>query len=215
MDTKINTERLIELYENGESLYALANMFGTYPMTVKRILERNNILLRHDKREKGVLKIEKGEELITWAKAQGRLVTKTELAKIAGTKRLSPSYFKKYPELGQYVYTHKQNELHEYHEKLYNWLKNNHILYKPNDKTKFRGVTVDALLLGEYNEEVALQISIKPSCISKQKHKDNLLKKSLCAEKTKTHLIFLSKDDFEDLDCIKGLLDGLKYSKER
>ena len=28
-------------------------------------------------------------------------------------------------------------------------------------------------------------------------------------------MLFLKEEHFEDLDCIKGLLDSLKYAKER
>ena len=113
-------EKMITKYNNGDSLNSIAKDFHTYPTTIKRILERHDVELRHDERKEGRLYVKDGEKLIEWAKAQKRLVTKAELAKVAGTKRLSPSYFIKYPELGQYVVTHEQNELQEYSQKLYN-----------------------------------------------------------------------------------------------
>ena len=60
-------------------------------------------------RRSGEPYVQNGEKLIEWAKAQGRLVTKAELAEVIGTKRLSPSYFIKYPELSKYVVIHIQN----------------------------------------------------------------------------------------------------------
>ena len=114
MELKINTEAIIEAYNNGESFNSIAKACGTYPITIRRILEKNGIELRHDSAKKGSIYVKDGEKLIAWAKAQGRLVTKAELAKIAGTKKLSPSYFIKYPELGQYIQSNNQKETRYY-----------------------------------------------------------------------------------------------------
>ena len=46
MKAKIEPQGIIEAYENGQSLNAIARAFGTYPTTVRRILERNDIELR-------------------------------------------------------------------------------------------------------------------------------------------------------------------------
>lgn len=206
---KINTQAIIDAYNSGQSMNAISKEFNTYPTSIKRILERNGIELRHDGIEKGSLIVKDGEKLIKWAKAQGRPVTKAELAKIAGTKRLSPSYFIKYPELGEYIETRGQNELQGYINKLYKWLKANNIQYKPYDRTRLK-VSIDALLLGEY-KDIALQISIKPSCVSNKKHKDkmdNILVRSI---KNGLYVIFLDKLQFEEgLDSLKTKLDSLK-----
>ena len=94
---KIDNQVIIDAYNNGESMNAIARAFGTYPTTVKRVLEKNNVELRHDAATKGTVFVKDGEKLIEWAKAQGRPVTKAELAAVIGRKRLSPSYFLKIP----------------------------------------------------------------------------------------------------------------------
>lgn len=207
-ELKINTEELIKAYENGQSLNSLASAFGTYATTVKRILIKNNIELRHDVKRKGSLYVKNGKKLIEWAKAQGRLVTKEELAKIAGTKKLSPSYFIKYPELGQYVVTREQNDLQEYSQKLYNWLQKNNIPYKPNDRTKLK-VSVTALLLNEY-EGLALQIGIKPKCVSKIKHNADTRLKLRRSVEHGVFIIWLNEEHFDDLDSVMGLINAFK-----
>ena len=205
---KIETNAIIEAYENGQSINSIAKAFGTYPTSIRRILERNKIELRHDSRKKGELYVQDGEKLLEWAKAQGRLVTKAELADVIGKSRLSPSYFVKYPELGQYVETRTQKSLEIYINKLYNWLKENNIPYKPNDRTAL-GVSVDALLLGEYSN-LAIQIIEKATSVSKKKHEKSMNQKIEKAEEAGIKLICLNKDHFKDLDKIKTLLDELK-----
>ena len=206
---KIETSAIIEAYKKGQSINSIANTFGTYPTSVRRILERNNIELRHDSRKKGELYVQNGEKLLEWAKTQGRLVTKAELADVIGKSRLSPSYFIKYPELGQYVETRTQKSLKAYVNRLYDWLKKNNIPYKPNDRTTLEGVSVDALLLGEYSN-LAIHISEKATYVSKKKHEENIKQKMERAEKAGIRIIFLNKDHFKDLDKIKTLLDELK-----
>lgn len=169
---KIDTKAVIDAYNNGESMNAIAKAFGTYPITIKRLLEKNKVELRHDVRQKGALVLEDGEKLIEWAKAQGRLVTKQELAEAFGKSKISPSYFIKYPELGQYIKPRGQNELQNYADILYNWLKENHIPYKPNDRTKLN-LSIDALLLGDY-AGFAIQIAIKPLYVSNKKYKNRM-----------------------------------------
>ncbi len=205
---KIDYEAIIEAYNNGESMNSIARAFGTYATSVKRILEKHDVELRHDDKKEGSLYVKDGEKLIEWAKAQGRLVTKAELAAVVGRKKLSPSYFIKYPELGQYVTTREQKELQEYSQKLYSWLKENNISYKPNDRTKL-GVSVTALLLGEYSN-LAIEIFIKPTYISKKKHEENMKLRMSRAKEVDMTVIFLSEEHFADLDSIKGLLDSLK-----
>ena len=206
---KIETSAIIEAYKKGQSINSIANTFGTYPTSVRRILERNDIELRHDSRKKGELYVQNGEKLLEWAKAQGRLVTKSELADVIGKSRLSPSYFIKYPELGQYVETRTQKSLKAYVNKLYDWLKKNNIPYKPNDRTTLEGVSVDALLLGEYSN-LAIHISERATYVSKKKHEENIKQKMERAEKAGIRIIFLNKDHFENLDDVKLLLDSLK-----
>lgn len=206
---KIETSAIIEAYEKGQSINSIARAFDTYPTSVRRILERNNVKLRHDSRKKGELYVQDGEKLLEWAKAQGRLVTKAELAAIIGKSKLSPSYFIKYPELGQYVETRTQKSLEIYINQLYNWLKENNIPYKPNDRTVLEGLSLDALLLGEYSN-LALQISERATYVSKKKHEENIKQKLERAEKAGIRIIFLSKEHFENLDEVKLLLDSLK-----
>lgn len=205
---KVDYEAIIEAYNNGESMNSIARAFGTYATSVKRILEKHDVELRHDDKKEGSLYVKDGEKLIEWAKAQGRLVTKAELAAVVGRKKLSPSYFIKYPELGQYVTTREQKELQEYSQKLYSWLKENDISYKPNDRTKL-GVSVTALLLGEYSN-LAIEIFIKPTYISKKKHEENMNLRMSRAKEVGMTVVFLSEEHFADLDSIKGLLDSLK-----
>ena len=206
---KIEASAIIEAYENGQSINSIAKIFGTYPTSIKRVLERNNVKLRHDSRKKGELYVQDGEKLLEWAKAQGRLVTRTELAAVIGKTKLSPSYFIKYPELGQYVETRTQKSLKAYVNKLYDWLKKNNIPYKPNDRTILEGVSVDALLLGEYSN-LAIHISERATYVSKKKHEENIKQKMERAEKAGIRIIFLNKDHFENLDDVKLLLDSLK-----
>ena len=213
MSTKIEPKEIIRAYQDGQSLHSIARAFGTYPTTVKRILIRNNIELRSTS-TRGELLVNDGEKLIEWAKAQGRLVSKAELAKVAGTKRLSPSYFIKYPELGQYVQSYEQKELLKYTEQLFKWLKDNNILYKPNDKTALEGISVQALLLGEY-EGMIIVLDIKPYSMSQKRYNEIIRRRLVKANEKGLIVLFLKEEHFEDLDSIKELLDSLKYSKER
>ena len=206
---KIETSAVIEAYEQGQSINSIAKAFNSYPTSIRRILKRNDVKLRHDSRKKGELYVQDGEKLLEWARAQGRLVTKTELATVIGKSRLSPSYFIKYPELGQYVETRTQKSLEIYINKLYNWLKENNIPYKPNDRTVLEGLSLDALLLGEYSN-LALQISERATYVSKRKHEESIKQKLERAEKAGIKIIFLNKEHFENLDKIKSLLDSLK-----
>lgn len=205
---KIDNQAIIDAYKNGQSLNAIARAFGTYATTVKRVLEKNDVELRHDAVTKGAIIVQNGEKLIEWAKSQGRPVTKSELAKVLGKKRLTPSYFIKYPELGKYVVRREQKDIEKYTEKLYQWLNDNHIQYKPNDRTKLK-VSVDALLLGEYSG-LAIQIQEKPTCISTKKFEERIKLKMRRAKEADIVIVFLNKEHFEDLDGIKGLLDSLK-----
>lgn len=206
---KIDYEAIIKAYNEGESMNSIARAFGTYTTTIKRILEKHNVELRHDTRVEGELYVKDGDKLIEWAKAQGRPVTKAELAKVIDRKKLSPSYFIKYPELGQYVQTRTQKSLESYINKLYSWLRENNISYKPNDRTVLGGLSIDALLLGEYSN-LALQISERATYVSKKKHEENIKQKLERAEKAGIRIIFLSKEHFENLDEVKLLLDSLK-----
>ena len=205
---KIDNQAIIDAYKNGQSLNAIARAFGTYATTVRRVLEKNGIELRHDIVTKGTIIVQDGEKLIEWAKSQGRPVTKSELAKVLGKKRLTPSYFIKYPELGRYVVRREQKDIEKYTEKLYQWLNDNHIQYKPNDRTKLK-VSVDALLLGEYSG-LAIQIQEKPTCISTKEFEERIKLKMRRAKEADIVIVFLNKEHFEDLDGIKGLLDSLK-----
>lgn len=205
---KIDYEAVIKAYDDGQSLNSIAKAFGTYPTSIKRILERQGISLRHDVKKEGELYVKDGEKLIEWAKKQGRLVTKAELAKQLGKTKLSPSYFIKYPELGKYVVRREQKELREYSQKLYEWLESNNISYKPNDRTKL-GVSVSALLLEDYSG-LAIQIQEKPSCVSNRKYEEDTKLKMRRAKEAGIVIVFLNKEHFEDLDSIKGLLDSLK-----
>lgn len=206
---KIDNQAIIDAYKNGQSLNSIARVFGTYATTVRRILEKNGIKLRHDIVTKGTIIVQDGEKLIEWAKSQGRLVTKSELAKVLGKKRLTPSYFIKYPELGKYIVHREQKDIKKYTEKLYQWLENNNIQYKPNDRTMLRGVSVDALLLGEYSG-LAIEIQEKPKCVSTKVFEERIKLKIRKAKEADIVIVFLNEEHFENLDSIKGLLDSLK-----
>lgn len=205
---ELKKNEIIQAYKGGESLNSIAKRFHTYATSIKRILNRNNVELRHDVKREGTLYVKDGEKLIEWAKAQGRLVTREELARIVGTKRLSPSYFVKYPELGEYVKLDNQIELQEYYNKLYKWLKDNNIPYKPNDRTKLK-VSVDALLLEEYSN-IAICIAEKSRCISKNRYNERKELKIKRAKEAGVTIIFLNKEHFENLDELKKLLNDLK-----
>lgn len=205
---KVSYETIVKAYKEGESINSIANAFGLYATTVRRILIKQNIELRHDVIRKGQLQVRDGEKLIEWAKAQGRLVTKAELAAVIGRKKLSPSYFIKYPELGQYVVTRGYDELTELNEKLYNWLKENNIPYKPDDRTKL-GVSVSALLLDDY-ANIALQIAERPKCVSNENHNKKMTIKANRAKDVGITVVFLNKEHFENLDDIKLIIDDLK-----
>lgn len=206
---KETIQKMIDEYNKGLSMNEIARNHNTYPTSVRRILKQNGVELRHDAVRKGSLIVQDGEKLIEWAKSQGRLVSRKELAKVLGKKRLSPSYFIKYPELGQYVITHEQKDVLEYSEKLYKWLKENNIPYKPNDRTKL-GLSVNALLLGEYTG-IAIDIFIKPVYVSKRKHEEDTKSKMSKAKENDITIIFLNEEHFKNLDEIKGLLDSLKH----
>ena len=206
---KETIQKMIDEYNKGLSMNEIARNHNTYPTSVRRILKQNGVELRHDAVRKGSLIVQDGEKLIEWAKSQGRLVSRKELAKVLGKKRLSPSYFIKYPELGQYVITHEQKDVLEYSEKLYKWLKENNIPYKPNDRTKL-GLSVNALLLGEYTG-IAIDIFIKPVYVSKRKHEEDTKSKMRKAKENDITIIFLNEEHFKNLDEIKGILDSLKH----
>lgn len=205
---KLNEEIIINDYNKGKSLTSIAKNLHSYPTSIKRVLERNGVTLRHDVRKAGELYVKDGKKLIEWAKSQKRLVTRTELARVIGRSRLSPSYFEKYPELGQYVITQEPTELQEYSQKLYDWLQKKGIQYKPNDRTKLK-VGVTALLLGEY-EGLALQIHIKPKYVSKRNYNEAVRTKVRRASKNGVFIIWLNKEHFEDLDSVVSLLDAFK-----
>lgn len=215
MNEKIELQEMIEAYKNGKSLNAIAHSFGTYPTTIKRILERNNVELRHDAPVKGShVVLNDGEKLIEWAKAQGRLVTRRELAKVAGKTRLSSSYFQKYPELGRYIVSYDQQDIKKYIEQLFAWLQKNNISYAPSDRSALGGIPVQAKLLGEY-EGIVIVVDIKAHTLSNIQYKEMINKRLKKAKEKGVALLFLRKEHFKDLDCVKDLLDGLKYSKEK
>lgn len=215
MKAKIEPQGIIEAYENGQSLNAIARTFGTYPTTVRRILERNDIELRHDIDEKGSHnKLKDGEKLIEWAKTQGRLVTRKELAEVIGKTRLSPGYFQKYPELGQYVASYEQKDIQKYTDQLFTWLQENEISYSPNDRSALEGIPVQAKLLEKY-DGIVISIDIKSTSISNARYKEMVRRRLKKANEKGLIILFLKEEHFEDLDCIKGLLDSLKYVRER
>lgn len=206
---KVDELKVIEAYKKGLTMNAVARDFHTYPTTVKRILAKYDVPVRYDGPKKGVLSVKNGKELIEWAKAQGRPVTKAELAKLLGKARLNPSYFTKYPELGKYVVSDERKEFHEYYEKLYKWLEIRNIPYKRNDRTKLN-VAVDVLLLGEYSN-IAIEIVERPKYLSNKAHNERLLKKTYKADTVGVKLVKLTKKHFEeDLVGLEELLNSLK-----
>ena len=111
---EINKAKLAEEYLNGKSFHELAREYGTYPTTIRRWLTDVGTVLRHDRSEKDTPYVQNGEKLIEWAKAQGRLVTKQELAAYLGKARLSPSYFIKYCIHARYIlnYSSAHRQMH-------------------------------------------------------------------------------------------------------
>lgn len=205
---QLDIEDIINSYKKGESMNSIGIKYGVQATIIRRILIKYNVPLRHDTRNRYSLVVKDGEQLIEWAKAQGRLVTRSELAAKVGTKRLSPSYFVKYPELGQYVKTREQQNIREYSKQLYKWLKKNNIPYKPNDRTQLH-VMVTALLLGDY-KRIAIQIIKQPKNMSKYDYENFKNLKKERAKETRTKLIFLTEKDFEHLDTLKETLDNIK-----
>lgn len=205
---KLSNQEIIDLYSKGKSMNSIAELADTYPTTIQRILQKHDITLRHDKRQKGKYYVEDGQELIEWAKAQGKLLTKAELAAHLGKTRLSSSYFMKYPELGNYIKTHEQKSNTEYITQLHTWLQQNNIFYKPNDKYTI-GVMVDVILLGEYSN-IAIQIDERPYYVSKPRHEEMMKTKLNRATEKGVAILFLNKEHFECLDDIKPLLDAFK-----
>ena len=206
-----NKEAIINAYNNGQSMNAIANTYNTYPISIRRLLEKEGVPLRHDAKTPGSCYVKDGKKLIEWAKTQGRLVTKAELAQIVGTKKLSPSYFEKYPELSKYIVTYERDEFQDYIQKLYEWLQKMNIPYKPNDRTKIQ-MSLTALLLGEY-DGLALQLDIKPTNMSKKQYEKNIKEKIERGIAAGIHILFLQKEHFENLDGVIELLDSMKYSK--
>ena len=207
-----NKEAIINAYNNGQSMNAIANTYNTYPISIRRLLEKEGVPLRHDAKTPGSCYVKDGEKLIEWAKTQGRLVTKAELAQIVGTKKLSPSYFEKYPELSKYIVTYERDEFQDYIQKLYEWLQKMNIPYKPNDRTKIQ-MSLTALLLGEY-DGLALQLDIKPTNMSKKQYEKNIKEKIERGITAGIRILFLQKEHFKNLDSVVELLDNMRHLKE-
>lgn len=47
MNQKLNKDAIIEAYSNGESMSSIAKRFGTYTTSVKRVLTRGHVEIRH------------------------------------------------------------------------------------------------------------------------------------------------------------------------
>lgn len=197
---KIDAIQVIDAYTNGMSLNAIAREFHTYPTVVSRILVKHGVTLRHDNIKKDTTVLTDGDKLIEWAKAQGRLVTKTELAQVVGKTRLSNSYFKHYPELSQYIKPREQSALTPYVTKLYDWLQQNGIPYKPHDKVILNGTPVTATLLGLYKGKVAVQLAIKLPYVSQKRFETEITNKKEKAYERGIDLILLGEDDLDKLD---------------
>ena len=202
---------IVKKYIDGNSLNAIAKEFHTYPMTISRILTQHKVELRHDKKEKGAACVTQGEKLLKYIEEKKAPATKSELAAFLGKSRLSPSYFKKYPELGQLVKTYDQKELKPYYDALYKFLKDNNIPYKPNDKTLI-GTNLDVILLGDYYG-IALQIIIKPMYVSKKKHIQSMIEKSHRAADAGVILLMLQKEHFENLGAVKYIINDCREHK--
>lgn len=207
-----NKEAIINAYNNGQSMNSIASTYNTYAISIRRLLEKEGIPLRHDAKTPGSCYVKDGEKLIEWAKTQGRLVTKAELARIVGTKKLSPSYFEKYPELSKYIVTYERDEFQDYIQKLYEWLQKMNISYKPNDRTKIQ-MSLTALLLGEY-DGLALQLDIKPTNMSKKQYEKNIKEKIERGIAAGIRILFLQKEHFKNLDSVVELLDNMRHLKE-
>ena len=199
MRKKLNADYIIKQYNEGMSLNEIARRLHSYPMSISRVLERYGVTLRHDTYEKGSLHVEGGEELIEWAKAQGRLVTKTELAEVAGKHKLSPSYLEKYPELNKYIKTYSYIDVQDYYQRLYNWLDEHNIPYKPNDRTRLK-FSVTALLLESYSN-IILHISKKPKYVSVKEHQESLEARRLRALSADIKIFFIDEEELTKLEA--------------
>lgn len=199
--TEADMPAIIEEYINGATLCGVARKYHTYPTTVKRLLQKNNIEIRDGTVRKGDVLVTDGDKLLEWAKAQDRLVTKAELAKLIGKTRLSHSYFVKYPELGQYIKPCEQQEISLYAQQLYKWLRTNRISYKPNDRRALEGTPVHAALLGKYKNTL-IHIAIKPNTMSRKNFTMSMESKQERARKKGFDLIFLTVRDFPNLKVL-------------
>lgn len=205
-----DVDTIIKLYNEGNSMNEIARRLRTYPSTIKRVLDRHEVATRKRSESlKGMLYVKDGDKLVEWAKAQGRLVTKQELAEQLGKTKLSPSYFVKYPELGQYVVANEQSEFKEYYSELYVWLQRHGVPYKTNDKTTL-GAKVDVLLLGDYSG-IAMLLTERPKNVSTRVHNERMNRCLSEASRLGIKMIELKKEHFEKaLEGLKETLDSLK-----
>lgn len=200
--TARETEEIINSYNSGESMNSIANRLSIHTINIQRLLVKNGIPLRHDARKKGSFIDLDGRRLLEWAKAQGRLVSKRELADYIGKTRLNPKYFEEYPELGQYVKGHERSEFREYYIQLYTWLQDHNISYKTNDKTLLNA-KVDVMLLGEY-ENVIIVITERAKSMCTRLYNERLdrlidrIEIANIGRDNKIRMISLKKSDFEE-----------------
>lgn len=209
----LDIEKIIEAYENGQSLNSIAKEYNTYATSISRLLKKHDVKLRHDSIVKGEAYVKDGEKLIGWAQAQDRPVTKSELAKVIGQNRLSPSYFEKYPTLGRYIKGNMQKEFEPYFDRLCEWLTKHDIGFKLNDRTKI-GMSLSVLLFGEYSN-IAFELNMKPKSMSTRAYDIRKFKKKDRAREAEIFIIWLNEslfkeDDFMFNDKLRRLLNSAK-----
>ena len=62
---------------------------------------------------------------------------------------------------------------------------------------------------------ILITIDIKSVAVSNARYKEMIRRRLKKAKEKGLVMLLLKEEHFEDLDCIKGLLDSLKHLKER
>lgn len=205
-------KEILKLYGEGRSISYLGKKYNTHAMTISRILVNNRVPLRHDSRRYKTSRGVNVAEGIRWAKLQPGPVSRKALAEHLGLKTIPDSYYKEYPELYRCITPTMSQELQPYANKLFLWLKDNHIPFKPYDRTKLKNGKIDALLLDEYSN-IGLQIAVKPYVISKKEFETSIKHKRERAEKAGVILIFLTEEHFKNLKELRLVLHRLKIGE--
>ena len=113
-----------------------------------------------------------------------------------------------------HIASYEQKDITKFTTQLFNWLQKNEISYSPNDRSALEGIPVQAKLLEKY-DGILIVIDIKSSAISNARYKEMIRRRLKKANEKGLIMLFLKEEHFDDLDSIKGLLDSLKYARER